>query len=88
MIDDFENTADSPIAPAQACFAITPSDTLDLPMATKGIYVGVGGDLNVLSLRGDQPVLFRNVPDGAIIDIRAQQILASGTTADAIVGLA
>ena len=54
--DPFERTTDSPMAPAEVCFAITPSDVLDLPRATKAIYVGLAGDVaqgRVGALLGD-----------------------------------
>ncbi|MBB3860414.1 hypothetical protein GGQ88_001680 [Novosphingobium hassiacum] len=89
MIQDaFEGYADSPIAPAQFCFSITPSDTADLPRATKALYVGTGGSIVVLSVRGTSPVTFANVQDGTILDVRTQAVRATGTTASNIVGLA
>lgn len=87
-MDPFVSTLDSPIAPAQNCFAVTPHDTTTLPLVTKSIYIGLGGDLALLPLRGDTVVIFRNLPDGMILDVRARTILASGTTASDIVGLA
>lgn len=87
-MDPFESTIDSPIAPAQNCFAVTPHDSAELPLVTKSIYIGQGGDLALLSLRGEASVIFRNLPDGMLLDVRARQILATGTTAADIVGLA
>jgi hypothetical protein len=86
--DPFENAADSPIAPAERCFAIAPDDNLELPMATKALYVGTGGDVTVRPVRGGEDVAFRNVPDGTILDIRVIAVRAAGTTAADIVGLA
>lgn len=87
-MDPFESTIDSPIAPAQKCFAIAPHDSAELPLVTKSIYIGQGGDLALLSLRGETSVIFRNLPDGMLLDVRARRILATGTTASDIVGLA
>lgn len=87
-MDPFLSTIDSPIAPAQNCFAVTPHDTAALPLVTKAIYIGLGGDLALLPVRGDTVVIFRNLPDGMILDVRARAILATGTTAVDIVGLA
>lgn len=86
--DAFEGYADSPIAPAQFCFAITPSDTADLPRATKALYIGSGGAIVIVAIRGTSPVTFANVPDGTILDVRTQAVRATGTTAFNIVGLA
>lgn len=85
--DPFQQTVDSPIAPAEHCFAITPSDSDDLARATKGIYVGTGGDVVLQSIRGGVQVTFRNVSSGAVLDVRARRIFATGTTASDIVGL-
>lgn len=87
-MDPFESTVDSPIAPAQNCFAVTPHDTAPLPLVTKSIYVGEGGDLALRPLLGEAVVIFRNLQAGMTLDVRARTILATGTTASAIVGLA
>lgn len=89
MLDDqFRNTADSPIAPAETCFAITPDDTSELLQATKAIYVGSNGDIALVPLQGSTPVVFANVAAGAIIPVRARAVHASGTTCTNILGLA
>ncbi|MFA7585210.1 MAG: hypothetical protein WCY11_03305 [Novosphingobium sp.] len=86
--DSFSGYTDSPTAPASACFAIVPSDSLDLATVTKAIYVGTGGDVVLCPLNGTVDVTFRNVPDGGILDVRARAVRSSGTTAADIVGLA
>ena len=89
MFDDpFASTNDSPIAPSEDCFAVQPDDAAELPQATKAIYVGSGGDVVLVPVRGEAPVTFRNVPTGAILDVRVRAVHATGTTAADIVGLA
>lgn len=89
MFDDpFDGQADSAMSPATRCFAIAPSDSSDLPQATKAIYVGTAGDVALRSVAGPAPVTFRNVAAGAILDVRVRAVLATGTTAADIVGLA
>ena len=51
FIDPFRHSVDSPLAPAEACFAIVPNDSEDLPRATKAIYIGGAGDLAMLPRR-------------------------------------
>ncbi|HMP57159.1 MAG TPA: hypothetical protein PKD92_11375, partial [Novosphingobium sp.] len=80
-VDSFASFVDSPMAPAASCFAVTPSDTQDLPQVTKAIYVGTGGDVVLLPVRATAPVTFRNVPAGAVLDVRVRAIRTSGTTA-------
>ena len=86
--DPFDRTSDSPMAPAEDCFAITPSDAVELPRATKALYVGQTGDVALVTVRGSAAVVFRNVAAGTIIDVRARAIRATGTTAQDIIGLA
>lgn len=83
-----DHLPDSPIAPAQDCFPITPDDVNELPKVTKGIYVGTAGDVTCRSYRSEQDVVFRNVPSGYIIDVRIIAVRATGTTASDIIGMA
>lgn len=87
-IDNFEDTGDSVIAPAQTCFDITPDDGAELSLVTKALYVGSGGDIAVQPLEGASLVTFRNVPSGATLDLRVTKVAATGTTASDIIGLA
>lgn len=86
--DPFRNAADSVTAPAENCFAIVPDDVADLPSATKAIYIGTGGDVTLRPVAGDTDVVFRNLADGSVLDVRVRAVRAAGTTADDIVGLA
>jgi len=86
--DNFRRSSDSLISPAQTCFIVIPDDVQDLEQVTKAIYVGQGGDITLRSLDNISDVTFRNVADGAILDIRVSAIRATGTTAADIVGLA
>lgn len=86
--DPFERTTDSPMAPAEDCFAIVPSDTADLPRATKAIYVGLSGDVSLIPVRGAAPVVFKKVNAGTILDVRVRAVRLTGTTAADLVGLA
>ncbi|MGQ7829926.1 spike base protein, RCAP_Rcc01079 family [Altererythrobacter sp. Z27] len=86
--DNFQNSADSLISPAQICFPIAPSDSEELLQVTKAIYVGEGGDVTLRTIDGPGDVTFANVPTGAILDVRVRAVRATGTTATNIVGLA
>lgn len=50
------------------------------------LYVGVGGDVRVLTAGGDD-VIFFNVPTGAVLPIQVVQVFATDTTASRIVAL-
>ncbi|MFC3100234.1 spike base protein, RCAP_Rcc01079 family [Altererythrobacter lauratis] len=86
--DDFQAFADSPMAPATQCFAITPDDVAELPRATKAIYIGSAGDVVLRALNAADDVTFRNLAAGSVLDVRARFVRASGTTATDIVGMA
>lgn len=86
--DPFRKSVDSPMSPAEVCFAVTPDDNAELPCATKAIYIGEGGDVSLIPVRGQNAITFRNLPAGFILDVRVRVIRATGTTAREIVGLA
>lgn len=86
-VDPFEKFAESPMAPASDCFAVSPSDADELPRVPKALYVGTAGDVNIVAVASETPVVLRNVTAGSILPIRVARVLASGTTADHIVGL-
>ncbi len=64
------------------------SDGNDLPFVTTGLYIGSGGDLAVLDRASGETVVFKNLSDGAGLPIRVARVLATGTTATQIVGMA
>ena len=86
--DIFARNSDSPSGPARRCFAVSPHDSDLLPVLTKAIYVGTGGDIVLRAAEDDADATFRSVPAGAILDVRVCAIRATGTTASDIVGLA
>lgn len=84
--DPFRSNSDSPNAPAADAFAIVPSDALELPQVTKAIYVGTAGHITLRPLRASADVVYRNVPAGSYLMIRASHVRATGTTAADLVG--
>lgn len=86
MQDRFESHAQSLVSPASDGFVITPDDNSDLPQATRAIYVGGAGTL-CLCLQPDLPLRFVAVPAGSVLPLRAQRVMATGTTATDLVGL-
>ena len=73
-------------SPAKEAFDITPSNDTDLATPTRGIYVGVSGDLKV-DLIGSGTVTFTNLTAGMIHPIAVKRVYATGTDADEIIGL-
>lgn len=86
MTDRFDTFNTALDSPAKHAVAITPNDAADLATATRGIYVGTGGDIAVVMVGGES-VTFTAVPQGMILSIRVTRVLATGTTASNLVGV-
>lgn len=71
---------------SSSLITINPDNTKDLPNITKAIFIGTGGDVNIIAAHDDTPVSIY-VQSGTLLPIRAKKILSSGTTASNIVGL-
>lgn len=73
---------------ARDAVAITPNDGADLnKIPTRGIYVGVSGNIKVDLIDGTSSVTFTNVPAGAIFPISVKRVYSSDTTATGIIGI-
>lgn len=74
--------------------AVTPSDTEDIyfvgseaeKVIPAVLYVGVGGNLRVMTAGGDD-VIFYNVQNGAFIPVNVVRVFATNTNATGIVAL-
>ncbi|KQU53218.1 hypothetical protein ASG67_10440 [Sphingomonas sp. Leaf339] len=90
MPDPFAGVFSGVSDPGERAAAITPSDTADLPETPKSLYVGTGGDIAMIGDNepsGSVPVIWRNVPAGAIVPFRPRRIRATDTTAADIVAI-
>ena len=76
------------IKAAEIAFAITPSDTVDLAEITRGLYVGVSGDVEVILDRMTAPVVFVGLAAGVVHPLRVRRVLAANTTATDLMGVA
>ena len=85
MSDHYQDMASGLTAPASGAYSITPSDSAALSIVPRALYVGTGGSLAV-EMKWGGAVTFHNLPDGALIPIRAVKVLTT-STASAIVGL-
>lgn len=73
-------------APAQDAFAITPSNSANFNIAARAIYVGVGGDITLVT-PANNVVLFVAVPQGTVLPVTCIRINSTGTSASSLVGL-
>lgn len=74
-------------SPADEAAAVAPADGADLPVPSRGIYVGVGGDLTVDMVTTGATILFKNVPSGTLLPIMVKRVRNTGTTALSIVSI-
>ena len=72
-------------APAEGMFDIIPNDGIDLERITRGIYVGVTGNLHVRMIDGTEGT-YGNVAAGITHPWRIVRVFAAGTTATGILG--
>ncbi len=90
MTDLFSKKVTELNSPARSAFAVTPSDTVDLPFVSRALYIGTGGsnfNLNVLLEKDSVPVLLKNIPSGTHLYIRAKRVYSTDTTVTDIVAL-
>jgi hypothetical protein len=73
--------------PAANAVAVTPHDATDLAQVTRGLYVGVAGDVSVEMLDTGTAVVFTAVPAGTVLPIRVTRVNATATDATNIVAL-
>jgi hypothetical protein len=75
----------SMIKPAVKASLVTPNDSA--VNSFRALYVGTGGNLNLLLQSDSAPVLFKNIPNGAVLPFSVSKVLSTSTTASDIVGL-
>jgi hypothetical protein len=85
--DDFASLAPGMSGPAAKAVSLVPSNGTDLGFATRGIYVGGGGDLRVDMQDGGAAITFVAVAAGSVLPIRVSRVYATGTTATSLIGL-
>jgi hypothetical protein len=73
-------------SPGTRARAITPHNDNDLDIITRGLYVGVSGDIAAILADDTDSVIFTAVPVG-FFPWRCKRILATGTTATNMVGV-
>ena len=72
-------------APANG-FAITPNDSTPLANVTRSIWVGTGGDIEVIYAGNDADLVLHSVPTGSRLWGRFSKVKAASTTASNLLG--
>jgi len=76
---------------AHGCL-VYPSDTetLQQDLSTSNrdtcLYIGIGGDVRVLTVGGDD-VTFSNLPSGSFVPVHVTKVFLTGTTASSILAV-
>jgi hypothetical protein len=66
-------------------FAVTPNDSTDLSIATRGVYIGGAGTIRVTHVGDSAPTDYPVVASGFIYPWAVKRVHATGTTATNIV---
>ncbi len=85
MKDIFASYSVSLESPASNIMEITPSDTEDLPVASRALNVATEGVVRVTTVGGDTASIV--VLAGVPFPIRCARVWATGTTATGIISL-
>lgn len=65
--------------------AVTPSDTTNIQSPARYLYVGAGGNLNIVPEFNGTPVLLTGVPTGFVLYASVARVNSTGTTASNII---
>jgi len=86
MSDPYSEYPTGLTTPAFHAAAVTPSDGTDLNITARALYIGVAGDVVVIT-KGGETVTFVGVPAGAILPVSVARVKSTSTTAASIVAL-
>lgn len=75
--------------PASDAVSVTPNDSADLAIVSRALYVGGAGNVTVVMEDGEpgDTVVFSDVKSSTVLPIAVRRVMATGTTATAIVAL-
>ncbi len=82
MSGPFKNYITNISSQATKHYTITPSDTLDLPVRPRAIYVNAAGDAVISD--GITTITYTGLIVGQVLTMRPTRILATGTTASLV----
>lgn len=84
--DNFASSPRKIDGPVRSAAAVVPHATNGID-TTRAIYVGGAGDITLRLVDDSTDQVFKAVPAGSLLPIRASFIRASGTTATSILAL-
>jgi hypothetical protein len=85
MSDMFGTMKSGLESPATHLMAVTPDDTADLPVASRGLNVGTSGAVRVTTVGGTTETVY--VAAGSAFPLRVTRVWQTGTNAANIVAM-
>ena len=87
MADPYNSFKEAVINPARNHAAVVTHNTNALTSVPKALFIGTGGNIALRAMDASADVLFKNVPSGSILPVRAKYVRTTNTTAADIVAL-
>lgn len=82
MPDPFDSDYVNLTSPAVSHYAVAPSDTADLPVRPRALYVNAAG--TAVLMDKDSNTVTYDLAAGTVLSVRPLRILATGTSAQLI----
>ncbi len=79
-VDRWGNESEVLWGPCAHAATVTPSDSVAFTENARALYVGVAGDVTLVTL-GGETVLFKAVPAGTLLPVRCTRVNNTATTA-------
>jgi hypothetical protein len=87
MSDGYSSRAVTASSTARRVAAVTPDDDTDLASVAKALYVGGGGDVELIAAGDSAAVVFANVPAGSTLPVQVRRVREENTTATSMLAL-
>lgn len=85
--DKYKEFPKSPVTPGRKAVAVVPSDSVDLLVYAKRLYIGVAGDVSVLAVGDTVAVVYKAHPVGYFDAVQVRRVNSTATTATNIVAI-
>lgn len=73
--------------PACSAAVVTPSDSTDLALYSRALYIGGAGNVTVDMIETGSTITFSGVAAGTLLPIGVRRVRSTGTTATLIISL-
>lgn len=83
--DNYDHKPLGVTSPARKGFAVIPSNTVDMPVVPRCLWVGIQGDIAVIMAGDTDSIVLKDAV--GLLPIMVKRVLVTGTEATDIVGL-